>query len=81
MKTKPLMKNTLFKINIGIVIFLSIGAGYFTLIPLVMFERDFFTVVGIVTQNATMIGLWIVYLTAIAFLPLSRTIGGEENEN
>ena len=71
MKTKPLMKNTLFKINLGIVIFLSIGAAYFTLGPLIMFERDFFTVVSIVTQNYAMIGLWLIYFTNIIFLPIT----------
>lgn len=78
MKTKPLMKNTLFKINLGIVIFFSIGAGYFTIVPMIMWERDLFHVFSMVTQNATMIGLWMLYFASIVFLPLTRIIGSND---
>ena len=72
------MKNTLFKINLGIVIFLSIGAGYFTLVLMIMWERDLFHIFRVVTQNGTMIGLWIVYFASIGFLPLSKIIGSND---
>lgn len=80
MKTKPLMKNTLFKINLGVVIFLSIGANYFTIIPMMMWNLDLFHVIRMVTQNYAMIGMWIIYFTSIVFLYFSKIIGGV-NEN
>lgn len=63
--------NILFVLNAGIVAFLSIGAAYFTLGPLIMFERDFFTVVNMATQNYAMIGLWLIYFINIIFLPIT----------
>lgn len=81
MKTRPLMKNTLFKINLGVVIFLSIGASYFTIIPMIMWNLDLFHVIRMVTQNYAMIGMWIIYFTSIVFLYFSKIIGGLENEN
>jgi hypothetical protein len=80
MKTKPLIKNTLFKINLGIVIFLSIGASYFTIIPMILWNLDLFHVIRMATQNGAMIGLWIVYFASIVFLYFSKIIGGV-NEN
>lgn len=78
MKTKPLIKNTLFKINLGIVIFLSIGAGYFTIVPMMLWEHNLFHVFSMVTQNAAMISLWILYFASIMVLPLTRIIGSRE---
>lgn len=80
MKTKPLMKNTLFKINLGVVIFLSIGASYFTIIPMIMWDLDFFHVIRMATQNGAMIVLWIIYLASIVFLYFSKTIGGTNED-
>lgn len=64
--------NILFLLNAGIVGFLSIGAIYFTLLPLVMWGLNPERVVSAATQNISMIGLWLIYFTNIIFLPITR---------
>lgn len=63
--------NPLFTLNLGIVVFFSIGAAYFTIIPMIMWEISFDRIISGVTQNYAMIGLWLFYFASIAFLPIS----------
>lgn len=69
---KPRYKiNPLFGLNIGIVAFLSLGAAYFTILPMIMWNVSFDRMVSGATQNYAMIGLWLIYFTNIAFLPIT----------
>ena len=34
-----------------------------------------------ITTNTSILSLWIIYFTIIGFLPVTRLIGGKENEN
>lgn len=61
----------LFVLNAGIVAFLSIGAIYFTVIPMIMWGTSLERIFSMVTQNYTMIGLWIIYFINIVFLPIT----------
>ena len=61
----------LFAINVGIVAFFSLGAAYFTIIPMIMWGSTIDRVVSASTQNYPMIGLWLIYFANIAFLPLN----------
>ncbi|AJM93055.1 hypothetical protein [Nitrosopumilus piranensis] len=63
--------NVLFLINLGLVVFFSIGAAYFTLLPMVMLDASPDRVVSAATQNFPMIGLWLIYFANIVFLPLN----------
>ena len=63
--------NILFVLNAGIVAFLSIGAIYFTIIPMIMWETSLERIISGVTQNHAMIGLWLIYFTNIIFLPIT----------
>ncbi|MGY5149685.1 MAG: hypothetical protein ACW9W3_06450 [Candidatus Nitrosopumilus sp. bin_68KS] len=63
--------NILFVLNAVIVGILSIGVSYFTLIPLVMFDRNISDIVRMSTQNYAMIGLWIIYFANIICLPIN----------
>ena len=48
--------NLLFAINVGIVIFCSLGAAYFTIVPMIMWGSSVEKVVSASTQNYPMIG-------------------------
>ncbi len=63
--------NILFLLNAGIVGFLSVGAIYFTLIPMIMWGTSLERTISIVTQNQAMIGLWLIYFINIIFLPMT----------
>ncbi|MCV0409639.1 hypothetical protein [Nitrosopumilus sp.] len=63
--------NILFILNAVLVGILSIGASYFTLVPLVMFDRNISDIVRMSTQNYAMIGLWIIYFANIICLPIN----------
>lgn len=63
--------NPLFGLNVGIVAFLSLGAAYFAIMPMIMWNVSFDRMVSGVTQNYAMIGLWLIYFTNIAFLPIT----------
>ena len=63
--------NILFLINAIIVGILSLGAGFFTLVPLLMGFTEPQRILSVVTQNYAMIGLWIIYFTNIVFLPIT----------
>ena len=63
--------NILFIVNSVLVGFLSIGAAYFTLIPVIMFGVDIERVGSAATQNYPMIGLWVIYFISIVFLPIT----------
>jgi hypothetical protein len=63
--------NPFFGLNIGIVAFLSLGAAYFTIMPMIMWNVSFDRMVSGATQNYAMIGLWLIYFTNIAFLPIT----------
>lgn len=63
--------NPFFGINVGIVAFLSLGATYFAILPMIMWNVSFDRMVSGVTQNYAMIGLWLIYFTNIAFLPIT----------
>lgn len=78
MKTKPLMKNTLFKINLTISIFMTLGIIWWYWIMLWNGVEEFFVDI---TTNTSILSLWIIYFTIIGFLPVTRLIGGKENEN
>jgi len=77
MKTKPLMKNTLFKINLTIVIFATLALLWWYRIILWIGVEEFFVDI---TTNTSILSLWIIYFTIIGFLPVTRLIGGKENE-
>ena len=64
--------NILFLLNAGIVGFLSIGAIYFTLLPMILWELTPERVISATTQNVPMIGLWLIYFVNIIFLPITR---------
>ncbi len=61
--------NILFVLNVGIVGFFSIGAIYFTIIPMIIWGTSMERIISGVTQNYAMIGLWIIYFINIIFLP------------
>lgn len=63
--------NILFLINAILVGILSLGAVFFTLIPLIMGFTELSRILSVVTQNYAMIGLWIIYFTSIIFLPIT----------
>lgn len=63
--------NPFFGLNVGIVAFLSLGAAYFAILPMIMWNVSFDRMVSGVTQNYAMIGLWLIYFTNIAFLPIT----------
>jgi len=63
--------NVLFLINAIIVGILSLGAGFFTLVPLLMGFTEPQRILSVVTQNYAMIGLWLIYFANIAFLPIT----------
>lgn len=63
--------NILFLINAIIVGILSLGAVFFTLVPLIMGFTEPERILSGVTQNYAMIGLWIIYFTSIVFLPIT----------
>ncbi|MCV0431849.1 hypothetical protein [Nitrosopumilus sp.] len=63
--------NILFLINLGLVIFLSLGAAYFTIIPMIMWGSSIDRVVSASTQNYPMIGLWLIYFANLVFLLLN----------
>ncbi|QLH10859.1 hypothetical protein DSQ20_04760 [Nitrosarchaeum sp. AC2] len=65
--------NILFVLNAGIVGFLSIGAVYFTIIPMIMWGTSLERIISSVTQNYAMIGLWLIYFISIIFLPITMT--------
>jgi len=70
MKTRYKM-NILFLINAIIVGILSLGAAFFTLVPLLMGFTEPHRILSVVTQNYTMIGLWLIYFSSIVFLPVT----------
>ncbi len=70
MKTKYKV-NVLFLINAIIVGILSLGAAFFTLVPLLMGFTEPQRILSVVTQNYAMIGLWIIYFINIIFLPIT----------
>ena len=70
MKTRSKV-NILFLINAIIVGILSLGAAFFTLGPLLMGFTEPHRILSVVTQNYAMIGLWLIYFTSIAFLPVT----------
>ncbi len=63
--------NPFFALNAGIVAFLSIGAIYFTIIPMIMWGTSLERIISGVTQNYSMIGLWLIYFVNIIFLPIT----------
>ncbi len=63
--------NPFFGLNVGIVVFLSLGVAYFTIMPMIMWNVSFDRMVSGATQNYAMIGLWLIYFTNIAFLPIT----------
>ena len=63
--------NILFLINAIIVGILSLGAAFFTLVPLLMGFTEPSRILSVVTQNYAMIGLWIIYFISIIFLPIT----------
>ena len=63
--------NILFLINAIMVGILSLGAAFFTLVPLLMGFIEPHRIVSVVTQNYAMIGLWLIYFTSITFLPIT----------
>ena len=63
--------NVLFLINAIIVGVLSLGAGFFTLVPLLMGFTEPQRILSVVTQNYAMIGLWIIYFANVIFLPIT----------
>jgi hypothetical protein len=63
--------NPFFGLNVGIVVFLSLGAAYFTIMPMIMWNVSFDRMVSGATQNHPMIGLWLIYFANIAFLPIT----------
>lgn len=63
--------NILFMLNAVIVGILSVGASYFTLVPLIMFDRNASDIVRMATQNYAMVGLWIIYFANIICLPIN----------
>jgi len=69
--------NPFFGLNIGIVVFLSMGAAYFAILPMILWNLSFDRVVSGVTQNYPMIGLWMIYFANIGFLPITRKKTGK----
>lgn len=63
--------NVLFLINATIVGILSLGAAFFTFVPLLMGFTEPQRILSVVTQNYAMIGLWLIYFANIAFLPIT----------
>lgn len=63
--------NPFFGLNVGIVTFLSLGAAYFTILPMIMWGVSFDRVISGATQNHAMIGLWLIYFANIIFLPIT----------
>ena len=63
--------NISFLINAVIVGILSLGATFFTLVPLIMGFTEPQRILSAVTQNYAMIGLWIIYFSSITFLPIT----------
>ncbi len=63
--------NILFVLNAVIVGILSLGAAFFTLVPLIMGFTEPQRILSVVTQNYAMIGLWIIYFINIVFLPIT----------
>ena len=49
--------NPFFILNVGIVGFFSLGASYFTIIPMLLWEISFERIILGATQNHAMIGL------------------------
>ena len=64
--------NILFLINATVVGILSLGAAFFTLVPLIMGFTESQRILSAVTQNYAMIGLWLIYFASIGFLPITR---------
>ncbi len=64
--------NILFLINIVIVGFLSIGAVYFTILPMIMWQTSLERTISAATQNIAMIGMWLFYFMNIVFLPITH---------
>ena len=64
--------NILFLINAILVGILSLGAAFFTLVPLIMGFTEPQRILSIVTQNHAMIELWLIYFVNIIFLPITR---------
>ena len=63
--------NVLFLINIVVVGIFSLGAAFFTLVPLMMGFTGLENILSVVTQNYAMVGLWMIYFTSIVFLPIT----------
>lgn len=63
--------NFFFLLNLGLTLFLSIGAAYFTIVPMILWNASVDRVVSASTQNYPMIGLWLIYFANIVLLPFT----------